>query len=383
MNEDISQEAHHMQQDHEVQMARSDLYKTANYAIKLHSLLKGVSEAEGIEGWMQAKITKAADYLGSVFHALEYDMIEKSAPAMPTMESTQPVTEAMRLDRDNVIHADADAQQFAKHYRAGMAGDYRAGGPSDKDTANSEKFHTIYSSKDTRSGYAGSGTTVYTNRKTGEQFEVDRNPSGKGFYGTDHYIRVVSNLDEAVAKIACVKCDEVSTAAAWEKNNGFCPKCKTSSQGVAESSDYAKRRKAADDEYYGKKKPTPAAKAVAKTDYQKRRETNEAKEDTYMKQWYDYSEDFAMLELYVDGKLVDQWNDYFGANVTGNPLQQKFIDMAKKNGVDPIGLKVIDGEDGNEGVFTSSGLRWNSTETTAGGIAAVVMPLGKIQKRKK
>ena len=27
---------------------------------------------------------------------------------------------------------------------------------------------------------------------------------------------------EAAAKIACVKCDEVSTAAAWKKNNGFC-----------------------------------------------------------------------------------------------------------------------------------------------------------------
>jgi hypothetical protein len=44
-------------------------------------------------------------------------------------------------------------------------------------------------------------------------------------------------MDEAVAKIACLKCDEVSTAAAWKKNGGFCPKCKTSSQGVAESFD--------------------------------------------------------------------------------------------------------------------------------------------------
>jgi len=42
-------------------------------------------------------------------------------------------------------------------------------------------------------------------------------------------------FEEAVGKIACTKCDEVSTAAAWEKNGGFCPKCKTSSQGVAES----------------------------------------------------------------------------------------------------------------------------------------------------
>jgi hypothetical protein len=88
----------------------------------------------------------------------------------------------------------------------------------------------------------------------------------------------------------------------------------------------------------------------------------EAEEGTYMKQWYNYSEDFAMLELYVDGKLVDSWSDYFGANETGNPLQAKFIEMAKENGIDPVGLKVIDGEDGDEGVFTSSGLKWNSNE---------------------
>jgi hypothetical protein len=41
-------------------------------------------------------------------------------------------------------------------------------------------------------------------------------------------------MSEGVAKIACTKCDEVSTAEAWKKNNNFCPKCKTSSQGVAE-----------------------------------------------------------------------------------------------------------------------------------------------------
>lgn len=59
--------------DHEVQMARSDLYKIAKYAVELHDMLKGVSEAEGIEGWQQAKITKAADYLGSVFHSMDYE----------------------------------------------------------------------------------------------------------------------------------------------------------------------------------------------------------------------------------------------------------------------------------------------------------------------
>jgi len=87
-NEGISDDAHHMERDHEVQMARSDLYKTANYAIKLHAILKGISEEQGLEGWMQAKITKAADYMSSVFHALEYDELERSqSEPMPAMES--------------------------------------------------------------------------------------------------------------------------------------------------------------------------------------------------------------------------------------------------------------------------------------------------------
>jgi len=63
-----------VERDHEVQMARAELYKIAKYAIKLHEMLKGVSEAQGIEGWQQSKITKAADYIGSVYHAMDYEM---------------------------------------------------------------------------------------------------------------------------------------------------------------------------------------------------------------------------------------------------------------------------------------------------------------------
>jgi hypothetical protein len=62
------------ERDHEVQMARADLYKLAKYAIKLHDMLKGVSEAEGIQGWQQAKITTAAEDISSVYHAMDYDM---------------------------------------------------------------------------------------------------------------------------------------------------------------------------------------------------------------------------------------------------------------------------------------------------------------------
>jgi hypothetical protein len=73
VNEGLADLAQRAEMDHEVQMARADLYKIAKYAIKLHDMLKGISEAEGLEGWQQAKITKAADYISSVYHNLDYD----------------------------------------------------------------------------------------------------------------------------------------------------------------------------------------------------------------------------------------------------------------------------------------------------------------------
>lgn len=80
LTEGLAELAGVAERDHEVQMARADLYKIAKYAIKLHEMLKGVSEAEGMEGWQQSKITKAADYVGSVYHAMDYDNKFKGAP---------------------------------------------------------------------------------------------------------------------------------------------------------------------------------------------------------------------------------------------------------------------------------------------------------------
>ena len=57
--------------DNEGAMARADLYKLANYSLKLFKML---DENTQLEGWVQAKITKAADYIASVYHYLEYEM---------------------------------------------------------------------------------------------------------------------------------------------------------------------------------------------------------------------------------------------------------------------------------------------------------------------
>ena len=62
--------------------------------------------------------------------------------------------------------------------------------------------------------------------------------SKNGFEGRTYELLMkqrAKNMKEAVEKIACLKCDAVSTATAWKKNKGFCPVCKVSTQGVAES----------------------------------------------------------------------------------------------------------------------------------------------------
>lgn len=68
---DMNEPQSAMPADHEGAMAKADLYKLANYSYKLFKMLDGNQQ---LEGWVQAKITKAADYIASVYHYLEYEM---------------------------------------------------------------------------------------------------------------------------------------------------------------------------------------------------------------------------------------------------------------------------------------------------------------------
>jgi len=61
--------------DHEVEMARSDLVQSVKNAKTIFSLIKDLSEDDGLEGWVQEKITKAEDYLNTVRQYLEGKMI--------------------------------------------------------------------------------------------------------------------------------------------------------------------------------------------------------------------------------------------------------------------------------------------------------------------
>ena len=60
------------EEDHEISMARGELEAIADKATKLSGALQGKSEAEGLEAWVQSKITKAKDYINSVADYMEY-----------------------------------------------------------------------------------------------------------------------------------------------------------------------------------------------------------------------------------------------------------------------------------------------------------------------
>ena len=77
--------------NHEAAMARADLYKLANYSMKL---FKMIHEGQELEGWVQAKITKAADYVASVYHFMEYEM--KTSDYGDKIENADMYSESVR-----------------------------------------------------------------------------------------------------------------------------------------------------------------------------------------------------------------------------------------------------------------------------------------------
>jgi hypothetical protein len=87
--------------DHEVDMARAQVYRAAKCAMEIHKMLKMVDE---LEGWMQAKITLAADYLEAVSSNLEYDLI---AATMDTQMNPMGIMEAAATKKvdPKVLHA--------------------------------------------------------------------------------------------------------------------------------------------------------------------------------------------------------------------------------------------------------------------------------------
>ena len=116
LSEDIATDAHDMSLDHEVQMARKDCYAAADDAIALHKLLRNVSEQQGLEGWVAAKITLASDYLNTVREHLEYQLMSQVQPEameLPMAEGAMPAS-VIKVKEKIRLMSDAEKKDYFK-----------------------------------------------------------------------------------------------------------------------------------------------------------------------------------------------------------------------------------------------------------------------------
>ena len=70
-------------EDHEIQMASSELQSIAKNAVHLLDLVRKYSEEQGLDAWQQSKITKAADYLNSVLQSVSGEQTKLEGVGMP------------------------------------------------------------------------------------------------------------------------------------------------------------------------------------------------------------------------------------------------------------------------------------------------------------
>jgi hypothetical protein len=119
-NEGLGDLAHVVEKDHEVQMARAQLYKIAKHSIQLHEMMQGMDPDTDLESWVQAKLTKAADYIDAVYHHLD----AKKAEAGMELEVLEAAIQRVRSGSSDNYKATLEAKMNTKYLKGkGLTGD--------------------------------------------------------------------------------------------------------------------------------------------------------------------------------------------------------------------------------------------------------------------
>ena len=111
--------------DHEVEMARSELFAAAKDAQRIYKMLQGRTEDEGLMGWQQSYITLAADYLNSVAGSLEHDAATEGAGVIAGgMSNFEEGYNPLDDERREQAKMDAEKRRFKKdELEAELAGE--------------------------------------------------------------------------------------------------------------------------------------------------------------------------------------------------------------------------------------------------------------------
>ena len=124
-------------QDHEVEMACSDLFQAAKNAREVLQLIKDIPESVGLEGWVQEKIIKASDYLNTVREYLEGQQVRSAMSGNYNMgnmldESVDNPLEAALVRRIMSQHSDVLQQYGPKNVLAAISDVAREFSPDDE-----------------------------------------------------------------------------------------------------------------------------------------------------------------------------------------------------------------------------------------------------------
>lgn len=101
--------------EQEGKMAKADLYKLASYS---HKLFQQMNDDDELEAWVQAKITKAADYIASVFHYLAYEM--KVNEYGKHLDNADTLSESQRIQLKGLLNEAKTKVKELKMEQAGM-----------------------------------------------------------------------------------------------------------------------------------------------------------------------------------------------------------------------------------------------------------------------
>ena len=113
----VVNEGHKGKVDYEGKMAKKQLYKIAQYAKHLFGMMDNDTQ---LESWVQAKLTKASDYMGAVKHYLEGEIITSAPPVLNEEDAITDI-EGKALSIGDVIRLpDNSEHQIIYSYSEGL-----------------------------------------------------------------------------------------------------------------------------------------------------------------------------------------------------------------------------------------------------------------------
>ena len=134
--------------DHEVEMARSDLFSAAKNAQQVYSMIKDLSEEEGLEGWVQEKIIKANDYLNTIREYLEGKQVQGVDESIENNPVANALINYIMKNRPDLLKHGADRVGDAIDRIASRAGNVRNINPDDLNKLIKQVEYYVTSNRD-------------------------------------------------------------------------------------------------------------------------------------------------------------------------------------------------------------------------------------------